>query len=571
MASAVLLISACIVAKHVICSSITSGNSDKKQRHISCGELVQFDGLYGGMIYDNQIGLCVKKYNNDNDIPMVKLVLSGEINLADSIVVPEYMVHRFAIKQSLSKNGYVLSEDDRNTIKAIINSTLQRTHQEFPMIALNLCFGQIAQKFQVNGFYYSYNVLLTTSSEQYIEFTQYSKTTQALGNDSSPAYFINTFYKKYLKFGHSLFEGPGGLVKIKLLKNQSDNKLQMRARYLSRSFGEIIPNLSIRHNSRGQVEYPIQSLINPDMKLRLRPKYLLQIKQIHIHESQRYSFPNYRKLMHELLSNAKNDVLYLPHVIRNDSISAPIDIFSLLIFQLRRRGKYSNLLSDIGMSEFLMFDRTPKSLADWKSVVMSLPFDISKKVWERVIDFMKKKSHPDDRKADKALIKANKEIFNRHYDELMKFRLDKIDDFVSPGKKLAKECTERVEKRIGKSVRQNRIFYDQLFKEIRYEMMELIAEQHPSYLGIYESQDSAFDIMTELYQTSIFQNYLIANAKGHDLHLICSGFDPCKLWNIKPVLAERLNKVWNINDSYVAGILMDRIFKSGRENQTDIR
>ena len=156
---------------------------------------------------------------------------------------------------------------------------------------------------------------------------------------------------------------------------------------------------------------------------------------------------------------------------------------------------------------------SPDTPEEILGIITGLPFEIDRKIWDHAMERLKTHSHPDDKKTEKALIKANKEIFARHFDQLMKIRMKTITDFDVLRVKLERECRGRVNKQIGKSVRQNMYFYHKLLMNLKYEMKELIRQQHPDYTDAYRSNDTYQCGITKLYQISIFRNYLKMSIK----------------------------------------------------------
>lgn len=62
---------------------------------------------------------------------------------------------------------------------------------------------------------------------------------------------------------------------------------------------------------------------------------------------------------------------------------------------------------------------------------------------------------------------------------------------------------------------------------------------------------------------SVIHNYLKANAKGHDLHIICYGDEKCGLLqNFTAALAKKIDTEWNINNPNVSDIVASRIVRS---------
>ena len=259
----------------------------------------------------------------------------------NSVVFPTNALRAFSIMRSKSRNQSLLSNKHRLKIERICNVVTSVTDAQSANISITfdeitiLAFGMIAHRFGINGFWYGFNY--------FKEFTNKSQT------------FCDGFYEKYLRFEpRSLANSAianrlsaSDLVKIKELKRQKNDTLQITAQHFSGSFGEIIPftfgNL-MRTNSRNQTEFAIQSLFDQEMKLGLRPKYLLRVTKIYVHRvSQNFRFPEFREQVLLLLSDPNKEILYLPHKIP----ALVMDEFAILMLQQRDR---QNLIHDIALT-----------------------------------------------------------------------------------------------------------------------------------------------------------------------------------------------------------------------------
>ena len=537
-----------------------------------------FRGAANGTLSDEQIvifmGTCTVRDDHEmgcRQMAIVVLAKGCDVHDYNSIVVCHSMLRPFTIQRLPPNNQFALEQTERSTIKDKIQKiqeiTLETNKLRFrgsktPMAFVNLILAKICYKFGLNGYYYAYNTLLASSA--------FVNKTQSLS-------FFENFHQKYLRYrDRAVGNAPSCiLVIVKILKNQSDSDLQIRAQCLSNSFGQIIPQVSVRHNSRDQIEYPVQSLMNPSMKLRIRPKYLRRIGNIYIYPLYQCSLGVYHNLMYELLTNPSNEVLYLPHLRNADQfIVAPRNVHSFMMFQLQNRRKYDNLIFDMVISSFIMVGSVAKTVADVFTSIENLPFDIDKRIWQQAIETMKRTSHIDDRRIEKALLKANTEVFNRHHEQWLKVRLDKEQNFDSLRHKMMKGCRERVQEKLGKSIRQHTNFYLKLLQVIKHEISQMIREQHPDYYEQYSRSNETKVVghLRKLYQISIFHNYLKANAKGHDLHVF--SYDHLSnerglLWNLESALTEKLNVEWNIKNLDTARVLVNNVMKLSGLNCSD--
>ena len=92
--------------------------------------------------------------------------------------------------------------------------------------------------------------------------------------------------------------------------------------------------------------------------------------------------------------------------------------------------------------------------------------------------------------------------------------------------------------------------------------VEHIAEQHPSYLNVwYEaSAINALEKLRRLYQISLFQQYLRANAMGCDLHVFLAGYDQEELFDgIDEILVDKLSREWKIDANLTRAVLLQII------------
>ena len=131
--------------------------------------------------------------------------------------------------------------------------------------------------------------------------------------------------------------------------------------------------------------------------------------------------------------------------------------------------------------------------------------------------------------------------------------------------KLMQKWIAKIENDLKIFFRSQQRAFDNLFIAIKEEMMSSIKELHPNYMKQYAVDDQTnitfYKRLQNLYKISSIENYLKANGKGNDLHIICycDARQRGILENFNPVLSERINVEWNINDQNIAQVLADEI------------
>ena len=105
--------------------------------------------------------------------------------------------------------------------------------------------------------------------------------------------------------------------------------------------------------------------------------------------------------------------------------------------------------------------------------------------------------------------------------------------------------------------------YVNLFYAMTEELSASIQEQHPDYIEQFcDANITLVMQLCNLYRISVIQNYLKANAKGRDLHVICYGdHNRGFLHNFKLALSEKINVEWKINSSNASDVLTNEIIQ----------
>ena len=487
-------------------------------------DLLIVNGDVNGTTFKDDVVLCMDRHgNHTNAMLLLVFFMDSEtksVFQTEQFIFPNSMLRPLSMKWkyvSLSKRNQHEIECVCNSLKTKIKWLELEDTKRIPL----LCFGMIAKKFGVNGFYFLINHLFEEPT------------------DTSDA-FYNEFYYKYLKFEHySLANSAiannvraGDLVRIRALKLQKNESLQMRALHLGGSFGRIITFTTsdlLRDNSRNQTEFAVQSLFDKRMKLALRPKYLGKITKVYVHRLPlQFPFVQFRRLMLSLLSRGEQDVLYLPHKIQ----ALSMDEYAIFMLQQRER---QTLIFDVGVSAANGIRLSHLTLFEISHQILSFPFIMNLDIWQRVITKMKTNSNPTK------MIKKISGLFESINAKFMKMQLDKNQNVTQMLMSWRREIESSLSKFAIKKYKQA---YDNLFECMTCELLTSMSEQHPDYLQQYISDQNMSTVMRlrKLYRTSVIQNYLRANANGRDLHVICyeeerRGF----LRNLKPALAANLN------------------------------
>ena len=218
--------------------------------------------------------------------------------------------------------------------------------------------------------------------------------------------------------------------------------------------------------------------------------------------------------------------------------------------QMNHRRNYDNLILDIGVFSFTFFiDSEDKKVITSQILVAlgSLPLRINQQIWERVMKKMRLNSHPNH----SALLKKINQCIQQNFDKLMAFKLQHYSN--DSVKELVQGFVEKIMKSLKKSVQQNAKIFIKLLSEVTWEMEELFTEQHPDYWHAHCNVN-----WEAQHKTAIIQNYLRANAKGHDLHVFGSSDIDVglgQLWTMNNAFAERINIEWKIDNFVEANLL----------------
>ena len=571
----------------------SNGHQDCKQQSTKRHQSPQF-GLYdlvivNGTLYDKRynehIAVCLES-NNDFTIVGLSLIhvehSSVDANVCycryhyHRINIPNHMLRPFAIKKSKS---FALTSGDRINIKLFYQALMTMISDLSPAQSRNLSneiclplnvltdlsFAIIAINFGINGLYFSINNYFEPSSKNGKNYPieVYS--------------FFNAFYSKYLRpEPRSLANQAiannvktGDLVQIGALKQQSNTDLQRRAHHFGESFGQIFSKNATRKNSRNQIEYPIRSLFDSSMKLALRPKYLCKITKIYVHRiSKDVMFSELVKLR-ELWKNKHNQVLYFPFIHVSDGIIFCINQLQNLLFEIVCRGA-KNVIMDAGAYFFFPLIRGNPAIIkddDVIDMIEKLPIVIDLCVWELVIERIKKNS----KRKERFFIEGIEQFVHMHYKKVQNItEQESMRTFITGGQAFYQfrvEWIDKIQKDLKRSRKQNVASYTRLLREIREEMVLWIVELHPDYRRQFDemSDNQSFEvfIMTRLHQlccVSVIQNYLKANAKGHNLHVICyQDATDRLLQNLTVALAANINIGWNIHNLTMAQTVANEI------------
>ena len=121
------------------------------------------------------------------------------------------------------------------------------------------------------------------------------------------------------------------------------------------------------------------------------------------------------------------------------------------------------------------------------------------------------------------------------------------------------ELTRKIAKDLRKAPGKSLALYTKLMSEISQETMAWISELHSDYCAQFEGY-MTLSSLEALYRVAVIRNYLKANAKGHDLHVIYYGDDETAiLRNLTWALSEKINVEWIINNLTVAEVLAKKI------------
>ena len=528
-------------------------------------DLLIVNGELNGTIYKNRAALCSGEGRNHSLTQVNVMTLTNRGSNANPEYAYDYgtQVHfsnealrPLSIKESkLSSNQQALSIENRWRIQCTCDAfshVIEAQSKEEPIkdtsfLAedLILCFGMIAHEFFISGLYYSFN---------YLSKHDFSK--------NVTRQFSESFCDHYVKKNENLLAnsaiansiGAGDLVRIKPLKPQKNESLQILVQHFGGSFGEIISFTSgdlIRKNSRNQTEFAVQSSSDGNMKLGLRPKYLCKITKIYVHEvSGKFSFLRFRELVLSLLSDPNKEILYLP--------LALMDRFSIFMLQQRHR---PNLIFDVAVAAsigVIQTNRCPQKVSDFSSWFLSFPFFMTADIWNRVIEEMKMTSNPTK------MIKKINEHFVSATSKYMKMDLAKGQN----QNQTMMRWRRTIENDFRASIKQHRSGYYNLFHVIKVEFFEATQELHPDYFReIPFEPANSFRIirrrMENSYRLSVIQNYMNANSKGKDLHVICFRDEKNNfLQNLTAALAEQLNVKWSIRGISESQIVADNIVKT---------
>ena len=505
-------------------------------------DLVLMSGKWNGTVFKKQVAACINPSNEDGNVEV--LIAGNDCSDYDALVadVPQCMLSPFSITQSSKDESrtFALTDSDRTKISKIAQKiSWMMQLKNVGLYRIHLLLGMISHQYGPSGFFYCDNLLSFEHNPGV--------------NDAFYCLCLDTFHQKYLRFDcfSMIPENTirvGDLLKIKTLKNQNASHLQIRAQHLGGSFGEIMSNKSVLYNSRNQIEYPVQSLFDRSMTLRIRPKHLRRITKIYLYESQDFSLCGFVDLVTKLVADPKNQILHLSR--------ETFGRYSMRIYQIRNNAQHNNIKSCISVFEFSQSSEKKVFVEDALSSMIHIPMFLDKNIWDRLITKMRKKvrtAHPNAREKMNKVLRKNNEIFQEHYDKFNELKVQNDND--SSIRKLTRSFATRVHKDLKKLIEQNPQIYVKLLDEIKEEMEEIVKEEHPD---LYQA--STKSKLEDLYQASIVIHYLRANAKGKDLHVFNSGHLHCEiLLGINNALASKINAEWNINNLTKAKTLASRI------------
>ena len=533
----------------------------RRDREYYNDDLVMINGVFNGIKYDDEVALLLNTGHHFTRVCVIDIWATAfrytkykiKCNY-QCLKIPIKMVRAFAIKQPKSSNESRSTRRNRGEIKLICEAMVSITNDFRYSPDADLChsfthltFGIISKKFGIQGFNCAFTDLI-------LELPDSAITTRRI---------FHRFYQKYYRAKHRSLANSavangvktGDLVQITELKPQKNESLQIRAGHFGGSFGEITTFSSgvlMRGNSRNQTEFAVQSLFDKSMKLALRPKYSCKITKIYVHRiAQDVSFEEFQQFVVPLFKSKSSRILYLPLRDMDDgSIGCPMT--QIAVFMLQNQNK-SQMLFDVAVSSFIpILEELPK-ISELAHEILSFPFYLGEEMWENVKGWMRVNATAANgkrlQKLDKIVCKLN--------DKFMKLELPR---------ELPKELehwTNHIEFELRKlEYRQNHKFFIKLFGKIRIEMLAMIRGLHPDYFKLYDSKGiGVYGMLRNLYRVSVIQNYLKANSKGCDLHVIYYADGMELLQNVSSALSDKINVEWNIRNSNVSHILAGKIIQ----------
>ena len=482
--------------------------------------------------------------------------INCEFHQAHHCSFPSTMLAKFTIK---SFNQSSLTREEKEKLMLITEDycsfMVDRNDTSFwrgmenvsDQFFLNVFFAHIVKKFGLNGLFYVNNKLF--DSEMQVEFVH--------------------FYQECLRLRPRLLADAeiarsvqkGDLVKVKrALKQQKNEILQAKAVHFYGSFGRIITS---RKNKRNQTEFAIQSLFDKEMKLALRPKYLFKISKIYLHARQN------QRLIEE---NQDDVILYLPYFWNKDDKQATFGMNKFQNYLFAMNHRKSNIIIDPVISiSYLLLCWYPENteFSATETTFRCLPFYLDKVNWPRiknVIGRMKKTSKHKERQ----FIEGIEKLFNLHFDKIMKSKYEEeipVSTSMASGKTydFYLELEAKIQKDLRKSHKKNVAFYHKLLDAIAVDAHAWIVHQHPEYWQEIATQrtHSCFcfkEALEALYRISVIRNYLQANAKGRDLHVIYHREQEITLLrNLTAALSAKIDTEWNVNNTKTSDMLVSEI------------
>ena len=528
-----------ILSVHLAAGGDAIEQREQNDKIFNYSDLLIVDGEYivDGTIYKDEIVMCSEYGHNCTVATVITVTKIGYSH--EEVTFPTKRLRAFSIKKSKSNNPLALSGKDRLKIESICEMVAPSNVQIAFTQIKTLPFGMIAHRFGPNGYFYAFNYCK--------EFMLY------------PQDFYDAFFEKYLRLEpRSLANSAiaktvrtGDLVSIKPLTPQKNASLQIRAQHFGGSFGEMSTFRSgdlTRKNSRNQTEFAIQSLFGKREKLGLRPKYLCRITKIYVHRiSDDFPFCEFRELVLSLLSNPSRNILYLPH---KSPELVLMDEYAIFMLQQRKR---QNLIFDVALSAVNGLHLSHKTVFEVYQQILSFPFFMTPDIWQRVIGRVRMGSHPT-----KMVTKMNT-LFERMNAKFMKMQLDKKQNLTQ-----IIAMTDVIQNTLSKfPIKTYSNAYVNLFYAMTEELSASIQEQHPDYIEQFcDANITLVMQLCNLYRISVIQNYLKANAKGRDLHVICYGDHRRQnLWDFRVALSEKINVEWKINNSNVSDVLTNEMIQ----------
>ena len=383
---------------------------------------------------------------------------------------------------------------------------------------------------------------------------------------------FNQFYAKYLRIeprsiAAEVVVRRGDVVKIKSLKPQNNSDLQFIAWYLDGSFGKIstfLPGDLTRKNSRNQTEIAIQSLFDSDMKLALRPKYLCRITKLHFHRI----WDDVGADCKSFWEIERNELLYIPYFHKDEKLHVIVaNRFCKqqgLMFAMHNQGK-ANIIIDPAISActILMDVQQSRDSVNIRNVFCSLPFCMDRVTGKRIMRNIVK-MRKSSRAKERIFIEAIEKLFDAHYAKMKGEKTKLFNNSGTFGQRYSSTCEfhlelkQKIERDLKKAHGKKILaLYSKLLDEIVKETKIWVAGLHQDYWREFDEFFGSFD---RLFRVCVIQNYLKANAKGHDLHVIYYGDEDEELLNnLSAAFSEKINVEWNINDLMVAQMLTSRI------------